>query len=163
MYRWIIGLVIGALVVGAGIGCGGGSDETDTSVTKVVFVKKANFVCADSKRERTAIGEESFNPKQRQGSHAVGSKSTEELEAELKELGEELVTEKIVPSLQKQQKELEDIGAPAADEEKVEKMLANMESGTSELAEQGYEGLFGNGFDKFEKEAETYGLNCKVI
>lgn len=163
MYRWIGGLVVAVLVLGIGIGCGGGSDETDSSVTKVQFVKKANFVCADSKQERTAIGEETFNPKQRQGSHAVGAKSTKELEAELKELGEELVVEKIVPSLQKQQKELEDIGAPAADEEKVEKMLANMENGTSELAEKGYEGLFSNGFDEFEKEAETYGLKCKVI
>lgn len=163
MYRWIGGLVVAVVLLGVGVGCGGGSGDTTSDITKAQFVKKANFVCADSKRERTAIGEESFNPKQRQGSHAVGAKSTKELEAELKELGQELVTEKIVPSLQKQQKELEDIGAPAADEEKVEKMLANMESGINELAEQGYEGLFSNGFDDFEKEAETYGLDCKVI
>jgi hypothetical protein len=154
---------VAVVLLGLGVGCGGGSGDTTSDITKAQFVKKANFVCADSKRERTAIGEETFNPKQRQGSHTVGAKSTKELEAELKELGEELVTEKVVPSLQKQQKELEALGAPAADEEKVEKMLVNMENGISELAEQGYEGLFSNGFDEFEKEAETYGLKCKVI
>jgi hypothetical protein len=162
VYRWISGLMVGALVLGVGIGCGGGSDETGSDVTKAQFVKKADFVCADSKRERTAIGEETFNPKQRQGSHTVGAQSTEEVEAELEELGEELVSEKIVPSLKNQQKKLEAIGAPAADEAKVEKMLDNMETAIGELEKEGYRGVFGNQFDEFEKEAETYGLKCKV-
>jgi|SRR6476659_1259146 len=152
-----------ALMVGVGAGCGGGSDETSSDVPKAVFVKKADFICADAKRERTAIGEESFNPKQRQGSHAVGAKATEELEAELKELGEKLVQEKIVPSLRGQQEKIENIGIPEADEEKVEKMLANMKKATDSIEEEGYKGLFGNQFDDFEEEAEAYGLSCKVV
>jgi NADH dehydrogenase/NADH:ubiquinone oxidoreductase subunit G len=159
-------VLIGIVVIAGGcVGCGGGGeDEASASVTKAQFVKKADFICADSKRERTAIAEEIFNPKQRQGSHVVGAQSTEELEAELEELAEELLKEKMIPSLKNQQKKLESLGAPAADEAKVEKMLSNLEKAIDEIEQEGFRGLVGgNQFDEFEKEARTYDLHCKVL
>lgn len=163
MLRWIGGLLAVAMLVGIFVGCGGGSDDTTPDVPKAVFVKKADFICADSKRKRLAIGEETFNPKQRQGSQSVGSSASKDLEAELEKLGEKLLSDKIVPSLRKQQEELESIGVPSADEEKVENMFASMEKAIDEVEAGGFEGLVGNQFDDFEKEAEAYGLSCKVI
>lgn len=162
MFRWIGGLMVVALLVGVAAGCGGGSDETSSDVPKAVFVKKADFICADSKRKRLAIGEEAFNPKQREAGFRVGSAAAEKLEAELKKLGEKVLSEKIIPSLRKQQEELEDIGVPAADQDKVEKMFADMEKGIDEIEEKGFSGLPNNAFDDFEEEAEAYGLSCKV-
>jgi hypothetical protein len=145
---------VAALALGVGIGCGGGSGETTSDLTKAQFVKKANAICADFRNKRTAAAEE-FNSK------LAGS---EKLDSELKELGEQLLKEKIVPFLNDQKDELESLGAPAADEEKVEAMMDNLGKGIDEIGTADFEdALTGNQLDDFEKEAETYGLNCKVI
>lgn len=164
MYRWIGGIAVAVVLLCVGVGCGGGSDETTSDITKAQFVKKADFICADFKKQRLAAAEKEFNPKQRQGSHTVGSKATEELEAELRELAENLLHEKTIPLVRAQLEKLEALGAPAGDEEAVEKMLDNMEKATDEIEDEGFEGVVGgNQFDEFEKEAEKYGLNCKVV
>ncbi len=159
MYRWIGGIAVAVVLLGVGGGCGGGGDTTP-EITKSQFVKKANFICADSKRQRLAWAEEEFNPKQRQGSHKVGSPATKALEAELKELGEELLTKKFIPSLENEQKQIEKLGKPSGDEEKVEKMLQSFEKATAELKEEGFKGILGDQFDQFDKESEEYGLRC---
>ena len=156
-------MLVVAVMLGVGVGCGSSSDETGPSVTKAQFVKKANVICADFKGKRLAAAEEEFNPKQREGSHAVGSPATKALEAELEELGEELLQKEIVPSLESEQDALEALGAPEGDDEKIEAMMASMEKGISELEGVGFQGLAGNQFDPFEKEATEYGLKCKVI
>lgn len=163
MYRWIGGIAVAMLLLVVGVGCGGGSDDTTSDITKAQFVKKADFICADYKSKRLAAAEKEYNPKQRQGSHTVGSKATEELEAELRELAEKLLHETTIPLIRTQQEKLEALGAPAGDEEKVEQMLDNMEKATGELEEKGFEAVVaGDQFDQFEKEAEKYGLSCKV-
>lgn len=163
MYRWICGVAVALLVLVVGVGCGGGGDTT-SDITKAQFVKKADFICADYKSKRLAAAEKQYNPKQRQGSHAVGSKSTKELEAELEELAEKLLHETTIPLVRTQQEKLEALGAPAGDEEKVEEMLNNMEKATDAIEEEGFRGIVGgNQFDQFEKEAEQYGLTCKVV
>jgi len=152
---------VALLLLGVGVGCGGGGDTT-SDITKAQFVKKANFICADYSGKRHTWGEEEFNPKQRQGSHVVGSPATEALEAELKELGEELLKGKFIPSMRQQQEDLESLGAPAGDEEKIETMLQNFEKGVDVLEERGFKGIFGDEFDQFDKESTNYGLHCKL-
>ena len=147
-----------------GVGCGGGSDGTNSSATKAEFVKQADLICADAKSERLAAAEEEFNPKQRQGGHVVGSAAVKALEAELAELGEEVLQEKMIPSMKSQLKQLEGLDAPAADEAKIQKMLDNMNKAIGEVEKQGFKGLIGgNQFDPFDAEAQSYGLNCKVV
>lgn len=164
MYRWMSGIAVALLLLVVGVGCGGGSSDTTSDITKAQFVKKANFICADYRSKRLAAAEKEYNPKQRQGTHTVGSKATKELEAELEELAETLLKETTIPLVRTQHEKLEALGAPAGDEEKVEQMLDNMETATDEVAEEGFRGLVGgNQFDQFEKEAEQYGLTCKVI
>ena len=158
MYRWIGGIAVAVVLLCVGVGCGGGSETSD--ITKAQYVKKANFICADSNRERFAAAEKEYNPKQRQGSHTVDSPATKALEAELEEIGEKLVKEKVIPSLRKEQERLESLGAPSGDEEQIEKILLNFEKGTDELAEEGYQGILGDQFDQFDKEVKAYGLRC---
>jgi hypothetical protein len=164
VHRWIGGIAVALLLLVVGVGCGGGGGDTTSDITKAQFVKKADFICADYKSKRLAAAEKEYNPKQRQGSHAVGSKATKELEAELEELAENLLQETTIPLVRTQHEKLEALGAPAGDEEKVEKMLDNMETATDKIEEEGFRGIIGgNQFDQFEKEAEKYGLTCKVV
>lgn len=160
MHRWISGIAVAVVLLCVGVGCGGGSGDTTPEITKAQFVKKANFICADFNRERYAAAEKEFNPKQRHGSHAVGSPATEALETELEELGEKLVKEVVIPSLRKQLEKLESLGLPSGDEAKVEKILQNFDKGTAELEEEGYKGILGDQFDDFDEESDAYGLKC---
>ena len=164
MYRWIGGIAVAVVLLVVGVGCGGGSGDPTSDITKAEFVKKADFICADYKRKRLAAAEKEYNPKQRQGSHSIGTKATEELEAELEELAEKLLQETTIPLVRTQHEKLEALGAPAGDEDKVEEMLDNMDQATDEIEDEGFRGIIGgNQFDKFEKEAEKYGLKCKVV
>jgi hypothetical protein len=155
---------VAVILLGVGVGCGGGSGDTTSDITKAQFVKKADFICADYKGQRLAAAEKEFNPKQRQGSHIVGSKASEELQAELKEIGEKLFEEIIFPLVKAQQEKLDALGSPAGDEEQVEKMMESLDRAVGEIEEEGLQSAIGgNQFDQFEKEAENYGLNCKVV
>lgn len=161
MYRWIGGIAVAVILSALAVGCGGGSDGSE--ITKAEFVKKADLICAEYKSQRLAVAEKEFNPKQRQAI-AAGSKAFKEFQAELPVIGEELLQEKTIPLMRTQHKKLEALGAPSGEEEQVEKMLDNMETATDVTEEKGFpKALVGDQFDEFEKEAEEYGLNCKVI
>ena len=164
MYRGIGGIAVAVVVLVVIVGCGGGSGDTTSDITKAQFVKKADFICADSKRKRIAAADKELNPKQRQGTHIVGTKAYEELQAELRVIAEKLLEESTFPLMRTQQKELEALGAPAGDEEKIEQMLDSLDQAMDEVEEEGLRGLIGGDqFDQFEEEASGYGLNCKVV
>jgi hypothetical protein len=155
VYRWIGGIAVAVVLLGVGVGCGGGSGDTTSDITKAQFVKKADAICADFGKKRTAAAEKEFNSKLAEAG---------ELDSELKELGEKLLHESLIPLLNEQQEELESLGAPAADEEKVESMMDNLGKAIGEMEDAEFEDVVGGDqLDPFEKEAETYGLNCKII
>lgn len=155
MYRWIIGLAVAVVLLGVGVGCGGGSGDTTSDITKAQFVKKADAICADFSKKRSAAAEKEFNAKL-----AGAGKLT----SEVKELGEKLLDESILPLLNEQQEELESLGAPAEDEEKVDAMMENLGKGIGEMEEAEFqEVIAGDQLDPFESEAEKYGLTCKII
>jgi hypothetical protein len=163
LYRWIGGIAIAVILACVGVGCGGGGGSDGPEISKAEFVKKADFICAEYKSQRLAVAEKEFNPKQRQAI-ANGSKAFKEFQAELPVIGEKLLQEKTIPLMRTQHEELEALGAPDGEEEQVEQMLDNMEKATDETEEMGFpKALVGNQFDEFEKEAEEFGLSCKVI
>ncbi len=165
MYRWIGGIAVAVILSGLAVGCGGssGGGSDGPEITKAEFVQKADLICAEYKSQRLAAAEKELNPKQRQAL-AAGSKAFKEFQAELPVLGEKLLQEETIPLIRAQHKKLEALGAPDGDEEKIEKMLDNMEKATDEIEEVGFpQALVGDQFDQFEKEVEEYGLNCKVI
>jgi hypothetical protein len=155
------GLVVLGLV---GVGCGGGSDETESTATKAQFVKKAESVCVKWSKERTAAGA-GFRKKMGPAvpKPDFGSAERKAKQKELEKIATQLLEESIIPSLRSQQEDLEDLAIPSGSEPKVEKMLKSLETGTDELEEEGVEGIVGNQFDNFEAESEAYGWNCQVI
>lgn len=156
MYRWIGGIAVALLLLGVGVGCGGGGgDDTTSEITKAQFVKKADAICNDFRDKRLAAAEKEFNPKLAE----VGV-----VNSEIKELGNKLLTESVIPLLNEQQEALEGLGAPAGDEEKVETMMDNLDKAIGEFEEAEFEEVFGGDqLDPFELEAEKYGLSCKVV
>jgi hypothetical protein len=155
VYRWIGGIAVALLMLGVGVGCGGGSGDTTSDITKAQFVKKADAICADFSDKRAAAAEKEFNSKL-----ADAGKLT----SEVKELGEKLLDESILPLLKEQQEELESLGAPAGDEETVEAMMENMGKALGEMEEADFqEVIAGDQLDPFESEAEKYGMTCKII
>ena len=163
MYRWIGGMAVAVVLLVGVVGCGG-SDQSTSDVTKAQFVKKANLVCAEHKKERIKAGNAEYNKKVE--SEKVAKPGTAAAKAQAEE-SEKLITalleNSIIPSLRSQQKDLEGLEVPSSDEAKIEKMLKSMEKGTDELEQEGAKGLLGDQFDPFEKEGEKYGLSCKVI
>jgi hypothetical protein len=155
VYRWIGGIGVALLLLVVGVGCGGGSGDTTSDITKAQFVKKANAICADFEKKRAAAVEEDFNSK---------LADAEKLDSELKELGEKIVKERLIPLLKEQQEELESLGAPAGDEDKVEAMTANLGKAIGEMEDADFEEVLGgNQLDPFEREATGYGLSCRII
>jgi len=166
-YRWIsvvagaVGLIVLSLV---GAGCGGGSNETTSDITKAQFVKKAGLICTEHKQERTKAANVEYNQKVEDEKQAKPGSAAAKVQTENSEkLITELLKNSILPSLRSQQEDLESLEEPASDDAKIEKMLKSLEKGIDELEQEGAGGILGNQFDDFEKESQKYGLNCKVI
>jgi hypothetical protein len=155
VYRWIVGIAVALLLLVVGVGCGGGSGDTTSDITKAQFVKKANAICAEFSKKRAAAAEKEFNSKLADAG---------KLNSEVKELGEKLLKDSLIPLVKEQQEELESLGAPAGDEEKVEAMMANLGKAIGEMEDAEFQDVVaGDQLDPFEAEAEKYGLKCQII
>lgn len=105
----VSGLLI--IVLLAVAGCGGGDDD---ELTKAEFVKQGNAACKESKTEQQQLFQ-------------TVSKSIKPSEV-TKADQEKLVTEVLIPPYEKNIETLDDLGAPAGDEEEVEAIIKAMES-----------------------------------
>ena len=155
MNRWIGGVLLGvvaiALLVG---GCGEGS-EASSSLTKAEFVKQADAACAERKEKwKGALA--SYRKE-------VKAKGVEnELEAQL-EIANELVRDSLLPALNSQLEQLEELGVPEGSSEKqYEKMLQALSSGSRDLEDKGAEALAESKFATFEKHAQALGVSCPL-
>jgi hypothetical protein len=134
-------------------GCGGGEDSS-TTLTKAEFTKQANAVCASSQKARKA-GIDDYSKKVEEQSNGKPTAAIE------REVGQETIDEAIIPSLEDQLQQLEDLGVPAGDEAKVERMLNNLSLAVGELEGDGLESLNQGGkLADFTEEARDYGLEC---
>lgn len=105
-------------------GCGGGDDTTDSAtvtLTKTEFIKQGDEICKEANEGNEAEAEE----------YAEENGFT--LEKASKEQIEEAVAAVLVPSLEKQAEDLEALGAPAGDEEKVDGIVSALEDATGEI------------------------------
>ena len=154
MDRWIIGAVMGVVALAVLVsGCGGGSG-TSSSLTKSEYTKQADEICAKRKNEWKSdiAGYEK---------EVVEKKASNDPEAQ-KELAEVALKESMLPSLQEQLKELEELDAPEEIEKQAEKMVASLSSGVEGVEKEGVESLVGSGFSKFGKEAKALGVTCPL-
>jgi len=116
-------VVLGALATLAMLiaGCGGGGGDTTMTLTKAAFIKQGDAIC---KKGNVASGPEI-------------EKFTKEngftLEKASEDQAEEVVTEVLVPNLQRQTEELDALGAPEGDEGEIDALIASLNEATSEL------------------------------
>ena len=131
-------------------GCGGGDDTTTDSatvtLTKTEFIKQGDAICKQANEENEAEAEE----------YAEENGFT--LEKANKEQLEEAVSDVLVPSLNKQVEELDALGAPKGDEEKVEAIVAALEEATEEIEDDPGSVFQGQTFQKPSQLAEDYGF-----
>ncbi len=117
-------------------GCGGGGSD-DPQISKAEFIKQGNAICTKAREKRTA-----------------------DFGAEPTLTTEEIVTKLTLPSIREIAGQLDELGAPAGDEAKVDAIVTGIEKGVdkSERLIKKYP----EGFEVFvasaEKLALEYGL-----
>jgi hypothetical protein len=144
-----VSTIAGALVVALIIaGCGGGSDSSSgPTISKAVFIKKADAICKQG-TERMAGAFVAFLKKNKNVKHP--SEADEE----------ELVGKVLVPSVKREVKELQALGAPSGDEDRVNAIVEALEEGV-ETAEDDPRAVVGSSdvvFGIASRLAGEYGL-----
>jgi hypothetical protein len=114
----IAAVVAAAMLV---VGCGGSGDDTSSSgsISKEEFIAKADAIC---KKGNEVMEKELFKFLRNNKVHgSLRKPSTED--------NEKFIVTVLIPTLQKEIKELKALGVPAGDEEKVDAMVAALEEG----------------------------------
>lgn len=129
-----------ALILMVNAGCGGGSSG-GPSLTKGQFIKRAKAICTQAETEQFKNG----------FAYLEEHPGIDE---------EEAVLPAALPPIEKELKELRDLGAPDGDETKVEVILNALEKALEETKKDPGRALErkGNPFETPNKLAERYGL-----
>ena len=130
-------------------GCGGGDDTTDSAtatLTKTEFIKQGDAICKEANEENEAEAEEYAE----ENGFTLEKASKDELE--------EAVAAVLVPSLEQQAEELDALGAPEGDEDKVEEIVVALEDATGEIEEDPSLIFEGKSLAKPNKLAKAYGF-----
>jgi hypothetical protein len=155
VYRWISGVAVAVVMLGVvGIGCGGGGDDTSSSLTKAEYVKQADAICAERKKDwQTAL---TAYRKEDEKKNAVGNRKVE------KELAENVLDDSMLPALETQLESLEDLGAPEGKEKQAEKMVDSLAKWVQGIEKGGTTAVFDGGSADFEEEAKELGVTCPL-
>ena len=138
-----IGISVIALLVA---GCG---DTATADITKAQFIKRANAVCAKSKKEREA--EIAAWEKK------SGSKGGEDA-------FDRLLRQVVGPSLTDEAEELEALPPPAQDAGRYERWIALLLRGSKILEEEGAKGIERFRVEEVERRAIALGIkNCAKL
>ncbi|HEX5982802.1 MAG TPA: hypothetical protein VFY69_01205 [Solirubrobacterales bacterium] len=118
--------MLAVLVAMAALVAGCGDDEGDTteSLTKVEFIKQGDRICEKGNEQARAEAEE------------FAEENGFTLEKATDEQLEEAVGEVLVPNLNQQAEELEALGAPEGDEERVEEIIVSLEDAAGEIEDE---------------------------
>jgi hypothetical protein len=145
----LLALAVLAAFVALIAGCGGGDDTTDSAtvtLTKAEFIKQGDAICKEGNEENEAEAEK----------YAEENGFT--LEKASKDQLEEAVGEVLVPSLNRQAEELDGLGAPEGDEDKVEEIVVALEDATAEIEDDPSLVFEGKTLEEPNKLADAYGF-----
>jgi hypothetical protein len=142
---------LAALVALAGLiaGCGGGSDTTTdetVTLTKTEFIKQGDAICKKG------------NDQSEKEAEVFAEDNDFTLEKASKEQIEEAVSEVLVPNLNQQAEELDELGAPEGDEEQVEEIVVSLEDAASEIEDEPGTIFEGEALKEPTKLAKAYGF-----
>jgi hypothetical protein len=127
-------------------GCGGSDDE---ALSKSAFVKQGNAICQEATEEREKM--------------LADFVKTADPNGNKEELQEKAVTQ-ILPIYEEAAVKIEDLGAPAGDEAKVEAIVDAMEEAAAKVEANPQSAAVGDlPFRKANKAAESYGLKACAI
>jgi hypothetical protein len=137
-------MALAALVAG----CGGGDSTTDETVTltKTEFIKQGDAICKKGNDQSEKEAEE------------FAEENDFTLEKASKEQIEEAVAEVLVPNLEKQAEELDELGAPEGDEEQVEEIITSLEKAAGEIEDEPSAIFEGQVLKKPSELADDYGF-----
>lgn len=143
-------MVLGALAALAVIaGCGGGEDTTDSSaiaLSKTQFIKQGDAICKKG------------NEKNETEAEKFAKENGFELESARKIQLEELVEEVLIPGLDQQAKEIDALGPPEGDEERVEAIVVSLEDAAGEIEDEPSLAFEGKALEEPSKLAADYGF-----
>jgi hypothetical protein len=147
MTRSFAGIAVCLTLVLLAAGCGGSSDSS--ALTKQQFVQQANKICLEGSAKRGQIVNEAT-------AKLSGKKVTR--------AQQESLVEEVIEPYEEQTARLDELEAPAGDEEKVEAIVAAMEAASERVKASPETALTGDlPFKKANKLAEGYGLDkCSV-
>ena len=147
-------LVMLALVALAAIvaGCGGDDDEagettaTTEALTKAEFIRQGDAICKKANSQNRAEAED------------FADENGFELEKASDEQLEEAISAVLVPSLNQQAEDVEALGAPAGDEERVEEIIASLEDAAGRIEDEPSSAFEGEPLREASRLAEDYGF-----
>jgi hypothetical protein len=145
----IIAMLLAALALVVVAGCGSSDDDEGTSeetLTKVEFIKQGDKICEEAEDRSEEEAEE------------FAEENGFELEKASEEQIEEAITEVLVPALNQQAEEIQALGAPEGDEERVEAIVTALEDGASEVADEPKLAFEGQPLKDASKLAKDYGF-----
>ncbi len=150
--RGLILTFVGALAIAAiGVGCGDSGDSSQASdeITKPTFIAKADAIC-NRNYENVRAEYEDFTKENGGPENAFNDEQRRA----------EYVDTVIVPEKKETVEELQELGAPSGEEQKVEELLDAYEEGI-EVAEEDPERAMATGgvFVYASSVASKYGLN----
>jgi len=141
---------VAALVALAALvaGCGGGDSTTDETVTltKAEFIKQGDAICKKGNDQSEKEAEE------------FAEENDFTLEKASKEQIEEAVAEVLVPNVNQQAEELDELGAPEGDEEQVEEIIVSLENAADEIEDDPSAVFEDEVLKEPSKLAEDYGF-----
>jgi len=139
----VAGIAATAFLIFALLGCGGGDDNSEPSLTKAAFVKQGNALCKKERKERDKVAEAAVE---------------KYLAEETPEAKKEAVIA-VVRHYEQTTAHLAELGAPEGEEKEVAQMIEAMEEGASRAKadpERAYEEFYP--FKDANKAVEEYGL-----
>jgi hypothetical protein len=141
-------VVLAALVALAAIvaGCGSDDSETTEALTKVEFIKQGDQICEKANEQSETEAEE------------FAEENDFTLEKASDEQIEEAVAEVLVPNLNQQVEDLEALGAPEGDEERVEEIITSLEDAAGEIEDDPGLVFEGETLEEPSELAEDYGF-----
>jgi hypothetical protein len=156
MNRAMLPMVLGAMILVVLAGCGGGNDEDQAAtataappITKAVFIKKASKVCEGLGARLLAISEQ----QEEEGITPPTGKEAEIV----------AIRTRLVPGLERELAELQELGAPKGDEKRVNAIYESMEeviqsAKSDPLRFNSEVGNFERPYGKVERLATAYGI-----